>query len=99
MLLQFSVSNFFSIKDKCTLSLEATADESLPNNRLATGLEDLPYGLASAVIFGANASGKTTLLKALGCFVALVTTGDSKFISFNPLHFMLDTKSYSKPVV
>ncbi|WP_445750259.1 AAA family ATPase [Polaribacter sp.] len=63
MIINFSVQNFGSIKDKQTLSFEA--DKS-------THLEDayiVNFGgqriLKLALIYGANASGKTTILKAL----------------------------------
>lgn len=63
MIIDFSVQNFGSIKDKQTLSFEA--DKS-------THLEDYyvvkvgKYRLLKlALIYGANASGKTTVLKAL----------------------------------
>ena len=63
MILSFSVQNFKSIKDKATLSFEATADTTdesahivkIGNTRV----------LKLAAIYGANASGKTNLLQAL----------------------------------
>lgn len=67
MLIEFSVENFRSIRDKQTLSLVASNyEKELPGNVI---LVDLP-GMAgvdllkSAVLYGANASGKSNLLKA-----------------------------------
>ncbi|VVH66453.1 hypothetical protein BSPLISOX_1109, partial [uncultured Gammaproteobacteria bacterium] len=68
MLLEFSVTNFRSIKEKQTLSLLKTKKNELENNftaiPLSTG-KNLDV-LNSAVIYGANASGKSNLIKALG---------------------------------
>lgn len=72
MLIEFSVKNFRSIKDTQTLSMLASADKELPDNTFPLA----PSGtsvkrwknarlLKSAVIYGANASGKSNLLGAL----------------------------------
>ncbi|MEA2018031.1 MAG: ATP-binding protein, partial [Campylobacterota bacterium] len=60
MLLQFSVNNFKSIKDTVTFSM-ATASKDNDNCFKVRGYELLN----SAVIYGANASGKSNLLKAM----------------------------------
>ena len=68
MLLQFSIKNYKSFKDKATLSLIASNyDKDTREN------ENIYYDekfdiriLKSAVIYGANASGKSKLLEALG---------------------------------
>ncbi len=59
MIIELSVENFLSIKDKVTLSLEASASKKLPENLIDGSL------LKSAVIYGANASGKSNLLRAI----------------------------------
>jgi len=67
MLIQFSVKNFKTFKDKATLSMVASdyvedtqnAENIIPENEFGLKL------LKSAVIYGANASGKTKLLEAL----------------------------------
>ena len=67
MLIEFSVRNFRSFKDRITLSLEATAltsrDKELDENTIfaAAGLRLL----TSTAIYGANASGKSNLVLAL----------------------------------
>ena len=67
MILEFSVTNFRSIKEKQTLSLLKTKKNELKNNfttlTLSTG-KTLDV-LNSAVIYGANASGKSNLIWAL----------------------------------
>lgn len=63
MIINFSVQNFGSIKDKQTLSFEANKSDKLSDYYVMSinGHRLLKLGL----IFGANASGKTTILRAL----------------------------------
>lgn len=68
MLLQFSVNNFRSIKDTATLSLNASSIMS-GWHRFQVNKHTL---LNSAVIYGANASGKSNVLKAIGFMRHLV---------------------------
>ncbi len=64
MLLRFSVENWMSFRDEATLDLVATREEQ-HSNHLAPiakfGLKVLPV----SAIYGANASGKSNLVKAL----------------------------------
>ncbi len=62
MLLQFSVSNYGSIKNEVLFSLVPSADTEHPENIIASA----KYKASSiAAIYGANASGKSTLFKAM----------------------------------
>ncbi|WP_052330114.1 AAA family ATPase [Thermicanus aegyptius] len=64
MLVQFSVGNFLSFREKVTLSMVAA---SIKEHK-ETNVFKTPKGLGllkSAVIYGANASGKSNLLKAM----------------------------------
>lgn len=66
MLVEFRVKNFRSLRDEQVLSLVASKDNSLSDtNTLATGINAVPRLLPSAVIYGANASGKSNVIKAL----------------------------------
>jgi len=66
MLIEFCVKNFRSLRDEQVLSLVAAKDNSLSDtNTLLTGIKAVPRILPSAVIYGANASGKSNLIKAL----------------------------------
>ena len=64
MLLEFSVKNFLSFKDEITLSMYASAEitEHERYDVFSVGGQLL---LRTAVIYGANASGKTNLIKAM----------------------------------
>ncbi|MEX1030440.1 MAG: AAA family ATPase [Paenibacillaceae bacterium] len=78
MLIEFSVENFRSFKDKVTLSLVPSTDKS-KNNVLENYFEYAPNKklLRTAVIYGANASGKTNTLKALSFMKNMVIKSHS----------------------
>lgn len=61
MLLQFKVNNFRSIKDTVTFSMLTAANKEMPHSFSSRNY----HLLKSAVIFGANASGKSNALKAI----------------------------------
>jgi AAA15 family ATPase/GTPase len=61
MLLQFSVENFMSFREKATFSLVPSADAALQGNKTTSGKNE---ALKTAVLYGANASGKSNLFKA-----------------------------------
>ena len=71
MIIQFTVENFLSFKEQVTLSLVASAlkeKQSLTDDVIFE-LEGTNISLLkSAVVYGANASGKSNLIKALDFF-------------------------------
>lgn len=79
MLLEFRVRNYRSIRDEQALSLVASSsDRELADSHLApTGLKSLPHAVRSAVVYGPNASGKSTLLSALNYMRAVVAESAS----------------------
>jgi len=99
MLIEFSVENFRSIKEKVTLSMVASSDRSLENNLIESDVLKKDKLLKSAVLYGANASGKSNVLLALNFLEDLVTEshkyqkGDK--IDCSP--FKLDAEYISKP--
>jgi AAA15 family ATPase/GTPase len=96
MLLQFSVENFLSIKDKITLSLIASKDKSLDHNIIKTKNVDL---LKITGIYGPNASGKTNILRAIAFLFNLIKTSHitqpGDLIPITP--FRLDSSCAEKP--
>jgi AAA15 family ATPase/GTPase len=62
MIVNFSAGNFLSFRDRKTLSFEAGSISELPENVVKQGRYKL---LRSAVVYGANSSGKSNLIKAL----------------------------------
>ena len=70
MILEFCVSNYLSIKDELKISFVATSlKESLPDANDLVPISGAGVSLVrSAVIYGANASGKTNVLKAIAFY-------------------------------
>ncbi len=77
MVLQFTVGNFKSFKEKATLSLEATTDDWREDDNIAqiTG-PDLRL-VKAAAIYGPNAGGKSNIIEAMAQFRRFVL-GSSK---------------------
>lgn len=73
MILEFSVSNFLSFKNKVTLSMEANTSKELDNNYVL--LNDKKV-LKTLAIYGANASGKSNLFKALSKLIEMLKNSD-----------------------
>ena len=66
MLLEFRVANFRSIRGEQVLSLVASKDSSLQaTNVFLNTAKAVPPALCGAAIYGANASGKSNILKAM----------------------------------
>jgi AAA15 family ATPase/GTPase len=96
MLLEFTVGNFLSFKEKKTFSLEAGSISELNNNVVKEGKYKV---LRSAVIYGANSSGKSNFIKALEFMVATVKNS-SKLNSTDKLNakpFLLNTETEKQP--
>lgn len=99
MIQEFSVQNFLSFRDKQTLSFVATSDKKLEKELT---IETKPGGtrlLRLAMIYGANASGKSNLLRAIQALWDMLFASRSKehedvriYMPFelqkgNPTHF------------
>ena len=69
MLIEFSVTNFLSFKDKNTFSMVASSDKELLNNVMEVGGERL---LRTTALYGANASGKTNLFKIIAIVGSII---------------------------
>lgn len=66
MLLEFRVGNFRSFGEESVLSLVASTDKELAETNTApTGISSPSRAVRSAVVYGANASGKSNLLRAM----------------------------------
>ena len=76
VLVSFSVSDYFAIRQHAAISLKATS-VSEPDwvRQVATGVGTKPESLLCvACLFGPNGSGKTTLLRALGQLRSLIVS-------------------------
>jgi AAA15 family ATPase/GTPase len=74
MLLEFNVNNFKSIKDSITFSMLASSKDT--NNSFNIRKYEL---LNSSIVYGANASGKSNLLKAMN-FMGKIVLNRTKVI-------------------
>ncbi|WP_201585306.1 AAA family ATPase [Psychrobacter sp. HII-4] len=100
MLIELTVKNYRSFKESNTFSMVSSqGDELRKTNTLSSNVLKTPDLLRSAVIYGANSSGKSNLINVLGYLKFLVT----KSTEFKPNQkiptdvFMFDDESISTP--
>ena len=79
MLVEFSFSNFRSFKDEAIFSMEPDSQNGDSYNIIDTKLKRIPQLYRSSGIFGANASGKSNIIKAF-LFLQFMITNSSKSI-------------------
>ena len=98
MLIEFNVTNFLSFKNRATFSMMASNDDTLAEtNVIESGKHRL---VRSAVVYGANASGKSNLLEAFSFMRKMVLnsskdTQANEAIDVDP--FLLSTECDGKP--
>lgn len=102
MLIEFRVKNFRSLRDEQVLSMVASSDKELRDTHVVeTGLKAAPGLLKSAAIYGANASGKSTVIRALQVMREVVIGSAVRFRPGQALPgqpFRLDSRSVSEPI-
>lgn len=104
MLIEFSVANFKSIKDRQTLSMVASKNQEDANVHIfspgsSAGGDDIKL-LPAAAIYGANASGKSNLLHAFRTMAVIIVESASEKHRGDPFPvtpFMLDSATQSLP--
>jgi hypothetical protein len=103
MLLEFRIKNFRSFRDEATLSMVASKDrELLETNTVSVGEgQSTLRALRTAVVYGANAGGKSNLLRALQLMRGVVV--ESARLQpeqlFNVQPFRLDQQSAAEPTL
>lgn len=101
MLIEFSIANFRSFRERQTLSMVAAPRMHKRENVFKPVIEEknFPDLLKAAVIYGPNASGKSNLLKALEVLetMALRTPNHTKPLPVSPFRF--DPDLVNKPSV
>lgn len=96
MIIDFSVSNFGPIREEQVLSFEATTDESHSDYYIAEPIPGLKL-LKLLIIYGPNASGKSTFLEALEFLRNLsIYPLKAKFETLNFDPFLFDKTSPNK---
>ena len=104
MLIDFSFKNFRSFKKEVTLSMMAAKslrDDIITEDdysNITEGFGDRNY-LRVASIYGANASGKSTVIKAMSFFKAMILTSvsDEHIIDHFQDYFLFDDSSCDEP--
>ncbi|OHD33021.1 MAG: hypothetical protein A2086_16445 [Spirochaetes bacterium GWD1_27_9] len=98
MLINFTVGNYLSFKDKVSLNMNASSIKEREEENII--IYEKYKLLKSAAIYGANASGKSNLLKALG-FMRWLVINSSKETTINEeidiYPFKLSTETENKP--
>lgn len=95
MIVNLSIQNFGSFKDKQTLSFEAAKSHDLEEYYIIEPMKGVRL-LKLALIYGANASGKTTILKALEFLRDIVLEpADKKTDGLNFEPFLFDSRTPS----
>jgi len=98
MLIEFSVANYLSFKDRVTFSMVASSDDALQESIVfSIGKKRL---VKSAIIYGANASGKSNLLNAMHFMrrMVLVSSKDTQANEeIDVDNFKLSTECEDKP--
>ncbi|MEA5597987.1 ATP-binding protein [Rivularia sp. UHCC 0363] len=103
MLIEFSVGNYRSFKERVTFSMVAAnivaKDKELDENNVFAVDKELKL-LKSAAIYGANASGKSNLAKALSFMRWFMVNSSRETQSTDPIDvepFRLSTETEDKP--
>ncbi len=100
MIINFSVQNFGSIKEKQVLSFEADKSKHLEDSYLINTNSGIRL-LKLALIYGANASGKTTVLLALEFLRDIVLEPEEKKtdeLDFSPFLFDENTPNQNSVI-
>ena len=96
MILEFSIANFLSFKDKITFSMLANATNGLDDNYVISNDRRV---LKTTAIYGANASGKTNLFKILTIVISMLRSSNNANINAKlPIvPFKFDKHTIDKP--
>lgn len=94
MLLRFVVENLFCFAGEALFSMVATKDDAHSNHKVKTGRVD---ALRISALYGANAHGKTRLIRAMALAKRFITEGFKPGQSIPVKPFLLDSHCRQKP--
>lgn len=103
MLIEFSIGNYRSFKDKVTFSMKAAnivAQDTKTDEHNTFVVDEQLTLLKSAAIYGANASGKSNLAKAINFMKWFMINSSKETQSTEPIGvepFALSTETQTKP--
>lgn len=100
MLYKLEVENFFSFRDLQVLDLSVDAKVPDPDGRFATVFEGSSVRVPKVVVlYGANASGKTTILRALQFIVTMIRDSVQRPVpGFSGCERFNDAESADRPM-
>lgn len=93
MLVGFAVSNYKSFKDEQRISFEAS---KITRHKAHVAIKRNKRILKSGLIFGANAGGKSNLVKAIRFSREIVLRGLDK-VNLSKSHFRIESDMYKQP--
>ncbi len=96
MLIRFSVENFLSFKDEVEFSMVAGRTRKHKDHILTSGKRNDIRLLKTGVIYGANASGKSNLIKAMSFAQDLIVEGTRKKQSIPVIPYRFDSVTEKK---
>jgi AAA15 family ATPase/GTPase len=97
MLIEFNVTNYRSIRENQKLSMVAAKDASHQDaNCMPSGIPVIPQLVRTAVLYGPNASGKSTLISALVFMRSMIETSaigirEGQALNISPFRFDHET--------
>ena len=97
MLLEFSVGNYLSFRERKTLNLVASSiNDYKDTNTITSERHTL---LKGAVIYGANASGKSNFIRAMSTMkrIVMLSFNQSSTKSLDIMPFLLNTETENSP--
>ena len=96
MLIQFLVENYASIKNQCILSMEPSVDSE---HQESINCDGNNTALNLAAIYGANASGKSCLFRAITCGINIVRSSNARQVNdrLPVIPFLFDEESIRQP--
>ena len=96
MIIEFSVKNFLSFKERVTFSMLANSNKELDDNYVEYNDKKI---LKTSAIYGANASGKTNLFQILASVIYMLRNSNNFNMNSKLLiaPFKFDKKTINKP--
>lgn len=99
MLIRFAVENFLSFRDEVEFSMVPGKTRIHKDHIYTDPLRKDIRLLKSSVIYGANASGKTNLIKAMDFAQELIVEGTRANQDIRTIPFLLDGENFAKPSI
>ncbi|MDM8550381.1 ATP-binding protein [Desulfobacterales bacterium HSG2] len=97
MLIRFTVENFLSFNQRTDFNMIASAEANHPYHVVKGKSEEEIGLLRTAILYGANASGKSNLIKAINFARDFIIEGVGKNKNIRAENFKLDKNCYEKP--